>query len=125
MISSLHNFIIMMFLKFDSRLSGFETYVESLFGPKGPYNMKNVYEKVSEYRFKRQSDHSNNENDIVKRIEQLPNQPKFKKNLKMAFGLNIFGSELFFSTFDYGLDPRSFDFFDIKKMFRKLFSKQV
>ena len=52
------------------RLEGFEHYLESMFGPKGPLNSEKLKEKISKVRFSR----SASENEVLKsEIDRLPN----------------------------------------------------
>nr|CAD7398658.1 unnamed protein product [Timema cristinae] len=50
------------------RVEGFENYIESIFGPMGPFNAKRVKEMVDKYRFLRSVP-----DQLVDKVEALPN----------------------------------------------------
>lgn len=52
------------------RLEGFEHYLESMFGPKGPLNSQKLAEKIPKVRWSR----SASENEVLEsEIDKLPN----------------------------------------------------
>jgi hypothetical protein len=81
------------------RLEGFEHYLESMFGPKGPLNSDKLKEKIySKVRLSR----SASENEVLKsEIDRLPNViEKSASEPKVSLGLKVFGNELKYATFD-------------------------
>ncbi|KYB29704.1 hypothetical protein TcasGA2_TC031518 [Tribolium castaneum] len=81
------------------RLEGFENYLESMFGPKGPLNSEKVKEKIaSKVRFSRSAP----ENEVLKsEIDRLPNvMENSVGDPKVSLGLKVFGNELKYATFD-------------------------
>ncbi|KAJ3640007.1 hypothetical protein Zmor_003331 [Zophobas morio] len=80
------------------RLEGFEHYLESMFGPKGPLNSEKLKEKISKVRFSR----SASENEVLKsEIDRLPNvMENSSGEPKVSLGLKVFGNELKYATFD-------------------------
>lgn len=76
------------------RLEGFEHYLESMFGPKGPLNSEKLKEKISNIRFSR----SVSDNEVLKsEIDSLPNvmentikQPKVCNRILKVFTFNVY-----------------------------------
>uniref|UniRef100_A0A6P7GJY7 Uncharacterized protein LOC114337760 n=1 Tax=Diabrotica virgifera virgifera TaxID=50390 RepID=A0A6P7GJY7_DIAVI len=84
-------------LEIYSRVDGFEHYLESFFGPKGPSQglKDNIMDTL---RFKRDA---KNNTDIKAQADQLPNVvDNFAKEPKIALGWKIFGNEAKYLTFN-------------------------
>lgn len=63
----------MSVVQVSGRIEGFEHYLESIFGPKGPLNSKKLQDKIPKMRWPR----SASENEILKsQIDKLPNVMK-------------------------------------------------
>lgn len=87
-------------MQLNVRTEGFEHFLESLFGPKGP--LTTLKDKlVSKIRFPR---NVKSENDVIKsEIDQLPNifEGKFGEP-QISLGMKIFGNELKYLTLNGG-----------------------
>ncbi|KAJ9580713.1 hypothetical protein L9F63_024109, partial [Diploptera punctata] len=78
------------------RMEGFEHYVESIFGPKGPFSSNKVKEKLENLRFLRSTP-----DDLKSKVDELPNviDTNFKEP-KLSVGMKIFGNELRYHKFN-------------------------
>lgn len=93
----------------NTRLEGFEHYIESIFGPGGPLSSEKVKDvvrgqinKLSNLRFPRQA--SNVEitaEDLKSSIDKLPYKLDYNYNTpKLSLGMKIFGNDLQYVDFE-------------------------
>uniref|UniRef100_A0A1Y1LL77 Vitellogenin domain-containing protein n=1 Tax=Photinus pyralis TaxID=7054 RepID=A0A1Y1LL77_PHOPY len=79
-------------LELTSRVEGFENYLESVFGPKGPLNAKKLHDKLPRMRWPR----SNFDNkQLLSEVDKMAesNRNNFGEP-KVSLGMKIFGNDL-------------------------------
>ncbi|KAF5300365.1 hypothetical protein FQR65_LT00986 [Abscondita terminalis] len=84
-------------LELSGRAEGFEHYLESMFGPHGPFNAKNLQEKIPKMRWPRST---SNDHDLISKIDDVTKtQDKKHREPKVSLDMQIFGNYIKHSTF--------------------------
>ncbi|KAF5274561.1 hypothetical protein FQA39_LY07173 [Lamprigera yunnana] len=78
--------------EFNARVDGFEHYLESLFGPRGPWNAKNVQDKIPKMRWPRSNNYDRELISKTDKISQTYSKPR--NNPKVSLGLKMFGNNM-------------------------------
>ncbi|GLH12109.1 Apolipophorins, partial [Gryllus bimaculatus] len=82
------------------RLEGFEHYLESIFGPRGPLSSRKVNDKLED-ALKRVRLARDVNNNLVDQVDSIPNVIDNNFNHpKASLGLKVFGNELRYHTLD-------------------------
>lgn len=124
------------------RMKGFENYLESLFGPKGPWSYTKLQDKLPKMRFAREIG-----NELLKsQLQNIPNvmenefgDPKVRKFIfhfwisriilklfKVSIGVRIFGNDLKYFTYNgYEEIKGAIDHLNPIHYFQRFISKKV
>ncbi|KAK9890371.1 hypothetical protein WA026_010464 [Henosepilachna vigintioctopunctata] len=78
------------------RMQGFENYLESLFGPKGPWSYTKLQDKIPKMRFARETGHAL----LKSQLQSIPNVMENKfGDPRVSISVKLFGNDLKYSTF--------------------------